>query len=284
MSNPAPIPNDFEIEGTGELRLRGRHWSVENSRGVVIVGHGLGEHGGSYSHVAEELGRNPRVDVVALDFRGHGRSEGPRGVVRRYDDLCDDYRSAVDWAKANRPDLARFALGHSNGGLVVLKCLLDGGLDVRGVILSNPALQVKSPIPRWKLKVGKILRRVAPRVTMESAIDLTTLTTDPVMIEDRRTDPLRHGRVNGPLFFGIVEGGEEVARRAEEITAPLLMLLGESDPIIDPEFSSEVYRRFSSTDKTLLTYAAMRHEPLNDLDRALPIAAVAGWLDERLGN
>ena len=59
-------------------------------------------------------------------------------------------------------------------------------------------------------------------------------------------------------------------------------LLGLSDPLIDSAFTAKVFERFASTDKTLIAYPAMLHEPLNDLDRALPLAAIGQWLSERL--
>jgi lysophospholipase len=203
-------------------------------------------------------------------------------MVNRYEDLCDDLRAAVAWAARERPGLTRFALGHSNGGQVVLRSILEGGLDVAGVVLSNPALRVASPIPRWKLGVGRALRRFAPGVTLRTDIDLATLTRDPAMIAARRDDPLRHSRVNGPLFFGLVEGGATIHRRAAEIAAPILLVLGESDPIIDAAFSSEVFDRLGSADKTRVTFPEALHEPLNDLDRGAVLDAIGRWLAARL--
>jgi alpha-beta hydrolase superfamily lysophospholipase len=236
----------------------------------------------SYCHVAEGLAQLAGVDVLALDFRGHGRSPGRRGVVRRYEDLCDDLRAAVAWAGEERPGRPRFVLGHSNGGLVALRAVLDGGLDVAGIILSNPALRVASPVPKWKVGVGHVLRRVAPRVTLDTAVDLATLTRDPAMIAARRDDPLRHSRINGPLFFGLLEGGATVHRRAGEIAVPILLVLGESDPLIDSAFTAAVFDRLGSLDKARATFPEALHEPLNDLDRAAVLDAVAAWLDARL--
>lgn len=277
-----PTRLDVTIPGPRGLDLRAWSWTTDRPRGVVVIAHGLGEHGGAYDHVAESLGRSAGVDVLAFDFRGHGRSPGRRGVVRRYEDLCDDLRSALAWAGAERPGLPRFALGHSNGGQVVLRSLLDGGLDVAGVVLSNPALRVASPIPGWKLGVGRILRRVAPRITLRTDIDLATLTRDPAMAELRRGDPLRHERINGPLFFGLVEGGATIHRRASEVETPVLLILGAADPIIDAAFTSAVFDRLGSADKTRLVFPEALHEPLNDLDRGAVLAAIGGWLSGRL--
>ena len=276
------IEHDMTIPGVGGIGLHARLWSVDRPSGVVVIAHGLGEHGATYAHVAEYLNRAAAVDVLAFDFRGHGRSPGTRGVVVRYEDLCDDLRSAVAFAARERPGLPRFALGHSNGGQVVIRSVLDGGLDVSGMILSNPALRLAASVPRWKLGVGRVLRRFAPNVTMETAVDLATLTSDPAMVELRRVDALRHSRINGPLFFGMIEGGRLIERRAAEIEMPVLLLLGGSDPVIDPGFTDRVFDAFASRDKTRIIYPTMLHEPLNELDRERPLAAVGAWLVERL--
>ncbi len=283
MAPDAPLaPRDATIPVPEGPALRGRFWPSPRGRAVVVVAHGLGEHGGAYAHVAERLASSAGVDVLAFDFRGHGLSPGRRGVVRRYEDLCDDLRSAVDWAGRERPGRPRFVLGHSNGGLVALLAVLDGGLDVAGIILSNPALRVASPVPRWKVGVGRVLRRVAPRVTLDTAVNLETLTRDPAMIAARRDDPLRHSRINGPLFFGLVEGGATVHRRAGEITTPILLVLGESDPLIDSAFTADVFDRLGSPDKARVAFPDALHEPLNDLDRAAVLDAVTSWLTPRL--
>jgi alpha-beta hydrolase superfamily lysophospholipase len=122
-------------------------------------------------------------------------------------------------------------------------------------------------------------------VTLGTAVELSTLTRDPAMIAARRDDPLRHSRVNGPLFFGLVEGGATIHRRAAEITTPILLVLGEADPIIDSAFSSEVFDRLGSPDKSRLAFPEALHEPLNDLDRMAVLDAIGRWLSDRLpGN
>ena len=122
--------------------------------------------------MAARIARSPRhsarrldIDVVAVDLRGHGRSPGRRGVVRRDEDLTDDLTSALEWVARNRPDAPRFLLGHSNGGQVALRVALEGRVPVEGLIISNPALRIAIPVPPHKLKLGRFLLRHAPWVT-----------------------------------------------------------------------------------------------------------------------
>src|SRR5262245_45276994 len=113
-------PRDVRIASADGTMLRGWYWARPEPRGVLVIAHGYGEHGGCYRHVAEALGPALEYEVVSVDQRGHGRSAGRRGVVRSYGDLVADVRAAVDWSVRQRPGLPCFLLGHSNGGLLAM--------------------------------------------------------------------------------------------------------------------------------------------------------------------
>lgn len=273
---------EIKVRSADGLMLHGRWWCHPGPRGVVIVSHGYGEHGGSYRRVADALGSALDFDVVAIDFRGHGKSPGRRGVVRRYDELTNDLHGAVDWACSSVPNVPVFLLGHSNGGQVALRVALERQAAIAGIIVSNPALRVAMPIPPAKLRVGRFLAKYAPWITLKGNIRSDLLTRDPEMQREHREDPLRHGRMSAPLFFGMVEGGEMLIARAGEIRLPILMLVGGQDPVVKPAAAREFYDRLGSTDKTLLIYPKMLHDPLNELGAAQVFDDVVRWLEARL--
>src|SRR5271166_5677864 len=149
--------SELTVPSRDGVTLKARWWAVPRTRGIVVVAHGLGEHGGAYAHLAEAVGPALDIDFLAIDFRGHGRSSGRRGVVRRYEDLVEDLRAAVAWALTRRPYVPIFLLGHSNGGQVVLRLALEGAKKIAGVIASNPLIRIAMPVPPAKLKIGRIL-------------------------------------------------------------------------------------------------------------------------------
>jgi alpha-beta hydrolase superfamily lysophospholipase len=267
------------------LPLHARFWPGTSPRGILVLAHGLGEHGGCYDRTAEELAAVPGlVDVLAVDFRGHGRSPGRRGFVRRYEDLIGDLRAGLAWAAGRWPGGPRFLLGHSNGGQVALRAVLEGGADLGldGLVLSNPSLKLVLDVPRPKLWLGRVLRLVAPGVTLGGNLPSEMLSRDPDFDVRRRDDALRHSRVNPALFFGMVEGGPLVAARASEIRLPVLMILGGADPVVDHRASLALFERLGSPDKTLRIYPEAVHEPFNDLGRERVVADLADWLGARL--
>jgi alpha-beta hydrolase superfamily lysophospholipase len=247
-----------------------------------VISHGLGEHGACYRHVADALGHAAELDVLAFDFRGHGRSPGKRGLVRNYSELEGDLLGALAWVERTRPGLPRFVLGHSNGGLVALRVLLAHGADLTGLILSNPALKVAGPVPGLKRAAGAALRRLAPGVTISTGLGSERMTRDPEMLTERRLDSLRHTRICAEIYYAMVEGGPVVAERGGQITTPTLLLLSGADPVIDSTESRRLFERLGSGDKTLRVYPGMLHECLNEMGREQVLADVADWLTGRL--
>jgi alpha-beta hydrolase superfamily lysophospholipase len=192
------------VPGKCKRRLKARWWRRPRPRGVVVIAHGFGEHGGAYADAAETLSAALEVDVAAPDFQGHGRSPGRRGVVRRYEDLVDDLNAVVSWARRRFAGLPIYLLGHSNGGQVVLRFTIEHGDAIAGVIVSNPSLRIAMPIPPAKLWLGRMLMRFAPWITLQAYTPSDVLTSDPVLQARFRTDSLRHDRISPPLFFGMV--------------------------------------------------------------------------------
>ncbi len=280
MTSPDATESDVALRADDGTRLHARHWGVPSPRGVVVVAHGLGEHGGCYRHVAGAVGPAASVDFVAPDLRGHGHSAGRRGVVLRYDELTSDLFAAFDWAGREWPGLPRFVLGHSNGGQVAFRAALDprGQERIAGLIFSNPSLRLAVRVPAYKLRLGRFLRRRAPWVTLSAPLETVKLSRDPEMRRNREADRLCHCRISPHLFFGMVEGGESIIARVGEVRSPVLMIVGEADPIVDPFSCREAFDGLGSSDKTLRVYPGMLHEPFNELGREEVLRDLAAWL------
>ncbi|WP_165247904.1 alpha/beta hydrolase [Paludisphaera soli] len=283
MTNAGCRLSELTVTAPGGRRLKGRWWRRLRPDGVIVVSHGFGEHGGLYAHVAEHLGAELNVDVVAHDFHGHGRSPGRRGVVRRYEDLVDDLHAVASWARLHFAHVPLFLLGHSNGGQVALRYALDHGAGLAGVVVSNPFIRLAMRVPPLKLKIGRLLLRLAPWATLRAFDASHAENRDPVVHEAIRRDLLRHNRINPPFYFGMVAGGELLLRRAGELHTPLLMIVGGDDPVVDPASVREFFDAVAIEDRTLMLYPSMFHEPLNELGRERVMNDVVRWLAPRLG-
>jgi alpha-beta hydrolase superfamily lysophospholipase len=250
---------------------------------VIVIAHGIGEHGGCYDELARELVQPPlELEVVAVDFTGHGERPGPRGYVPRYRVLVEELAAAVAWARGTHPGCPGYVLGHSNGGQVALWLALERPELVDGLVLSNPSLRLAHRPPAWKLLLGRVLHRVAPRITLPTGLDDAQMTSDTASLARRRSDRLRHDRISAELYFGMLEGGEALLARAAEVHTPTLMLLGEADPVIDAAASGRFAEALGTAERSIRRYPGMRHEPLNEVGREQVVADLARWLAARL--
>lgn len=276
----------FTGAGSGP-QIAWRSWTPEDPRSVVVVAHGAGEHMGRYEHVVAAL-TAAGVAVHALDHRGHGISEGARGVVDRLRHAADDVAALVDRAVAAHPGLPVVLLGHSMGGTIALLHALDRPAPLAGLVLSAPALTLGSgPLPLRLLARTRVLPLLLSAVRPELGmlqLDPQGISSDPDEVAAYEADPLVF---HGPLpARTTVEIAEFILgpfrKRTGELQLPLLVMHGVDDPITPCEASETVYVMAGSADKTLKRYPGAFHELFNEAPatRDYALAELLGWLTE----
>jgi acylglycerol lipase len=153
------------LDAPDGLRIGWRRWSPTGEiRGVVVVLHGIGEHGGRYGEVATRFNDAGYV-VAAMDFRGHGRSGGRRGDTRIPPSLSDiDLMLRLEAQRNSRRSLLLY--GHSLGGLIAFLYALDRNPDLAGVVLTGPAFHTVLREQRVKVAVARALGSAIPGLTL----------------------------------------------------------------------------------------------------------------------
>ncbi|HZY05407.1 MAG TPA: alpha/beta hydrolase [Anaeromyxobacteraceae bacterium] len=287
MTVPAfPSPAEARRE-EGALRARDgldlfwQRYRPEAPRATVAVLHGGGDHSGRYPGLTAALVR-AGMEVALLDFRGHGRSGGARWHVMRFEEYLEDLEVFLERVRADAAGRRLFLVGHSQGGLIAARWGLDPMRPVAGVVLSSPWLRLAFEPPRLKVAVGRMVGKVWPSLPVPAGLDLAALTSDPEMQRDTDEDPL-YGRKTTPRWFDeATRAQDEVRRRAGEFAHPLLVLLGEADPIADPAAGRAFCAAAASRDKQLLAYPGFRHEIYNEVGRERPVADTVAWISDRV--
>ena len=281
MSAAATRHSEGSIEGVGGLLLRYRACEVANARGALIIVHGLGDHAARYDDLAVAMATSG-ISSFALDQRGHGISEGRRGHVNSFDVLLQDLdRFRREVAGCTEPRLPLFMLGHSMGGLVVLRYLEEYDTPLAGAILSAPWLGTQVDVPRWQITAASALTRILPAVPFPNRVDADHLSRDPAVVQAYRDDPLVHGRITPRLFTEASSAMGVVQQRSERIQVPLLFLLPGADRIVDTQRSLAFARSLSGADITIRHYPGYYHEVLNEPDRSV-YRDLRDWLGPRL--
>jgi alpha-beta hydrolase superfamily lysophospholipase len=267
---------DTQRMADGRVLCR-RSWSLPQATGAVLLVHGLGEHSGRYRHVAAWF--NARgYDVRSYDQRGHGRSEGPRGGLRRPDDLLTDLTAVYDDYAARAP--ARpLLLGHSMGGLVAARTVLDGRVVPPAMVLSSPAM--RSHEAPWLQRLAAMLNRVLPNLPLRTGLALDALSHDPAVIAAYRADPLCSGRITPRMADFIFRTGPSCIADASKLAVPTLLLAAGADRLVDPAGSREFAgAAWATRQLTARHFDTLYHELFNEAEpaRSQVMKQLGDWL------
>ncbi len=261
------------LEGTfwgyQDAELYYQVWRPQTSVGTILITHGIAEHSDCYQKLAEDLAAAGRT-VFVWDLRGHGRSEGKRGYVNRFQDFCEDLEAGIRFVKSQ--DYARSAplvlLGHSMGGLITLKTFVNHTpAGIHCLALSSPALGLSLPVPKLKEKAAHILADWAPKITLYNEIDFSLLVRDENLVREYKADPLRHDRISPRLFLGMVEAMNEMKAAAKEIHIPLVLQVAGREKVVSTPIAEQFFENLASKKKKIFIYSQSFHEIFNDLDR-----------------
>jgi alpha-beta hydrolase superfamily lysophospholipase len=272
--------------GTGVTLFRRWARPAATAWARLALLHGYGDHSGRYVHFMQWLALSG-IEVHALDFRGHGRSQGPRAHVRRWEDYLDDVKAFLELdplrVAPGRPPL--FVLGHSHGGLIAVAAGIRGMLDgLAGCVLTAPYLVGKNRVPVPKKILARVGNLLAPSMRVPNGLGEGMMSSDPQMVRDSQADPLLLHVATPRWYLRTLQMQAEVMRRAPEFCLPLLALAGDADPVADTRATARFFERAGSPDKTLRLFPGLLHEPLREASRESIFEEILAWLSERAGQ
>ena len=237
--NP-PVFEDVRI--ASRYPLYGKLRVVGPGSSMVLLLPGLGFHSFEYDELADRLA-DTGYSSLSLDYRGHGRSEGPRGrwVVKA---LVEDASCALDFlVDRGAPRIAVF--GNSLGAFVGLQ-LAARDARVRSLVASNGPARVadfaSTPFRQALLAALLICERIVPlRVSINHFIPYRLILRDPVFIARVRADPMiTDARRFAPSTYQDIFAWDALAA-VSSLAVPLLVLCAELDAFQPAEQSRRLY-------------------------------------------
>jgi len=253
---PAEAQAHWLITGDG-LRIRAGHWrsagpAAGAAEGTLLLCPGRTEYIEKYGPFAADITARGYA-VLAVDWRGQGLadralSDRRLGHVAHFDEFQQDMAALLAHAEAQ--DLPRpwHLLGHSMGGAIGLRALMDG-LDVASCIFTAPMWGIRIPVALRPLayaltRFGRHMglnHRLVPTTTIEQYVQVTpfagnTLTNDPQMYAflqmqmERQPDLV----LGGPTVQWLGAAMLECAALAQAPSPdlPCLTFLGDSEQIV----------------------------------------------------
>jgi len=257
-------------------------WLPEGEpRAVLLIVHGLAEHCGRYANMVNHfvpLG----YAVYGVDHIGHGRSDGTRVHVKRFEDFIDVLRTYLGMVRDWQQGRPVFVIGHSLGALIGAVYLLDHQTDLAGAILSGPLVKVPGDISPLTVLLSRLLSVLLPKVGV-AGVDAEGVSRDPAVVDAYVNDPLVYrGKTSARLGCEILKAMRRVAAEASRIELPLLVLQGSEDRLVSAAGAQMLYSSAGSGDKTLRIYDGLHHEVYNEPEHPDVLGDVEAWLQARL--
>ncbi|CEM05301.1 unnamed protein product [Vitrella brassicaformis CCMP3155] len=242
----------------------------------LCVFHGFAEHSGRYVDMAVYFSQRG-VQVHLVDFRGCGMSGGVRnqGTIREFARDIETCLQQVD------PALPCFIMGHSMGGLTVLRfCIDHPNLHLAGVIFSSALFRLhphrqKGYFKRMLVWFGSFV----PELFVMADVDPLGLTrdTEEVMkiLNDRFCLPLMSMKLACSMVW---EPYSVYPSGCHRFHYPCFVFHGEEDQLTDPGASCGFYKTCASEDKTLHLFKGAMHELHSDINRDEMHDMVLKWM------
>ncbi|MFK3888300.1 alpha/beta fold hydrolase [Sphingomonas sp. NPDC079357] len=295
------VPNDaclgFDTAADG-WRLR-RFSRDGRGRGALMFQGGRGDMIEKYLEAFADWHERGWA-VTAFDWRGQGGSG--RLCTDPRVGHCDDFAPLVDdlagvWRRwTSEQGGPHVIVGHSMGGYLVLRALLEGAISADAVVLVAPMLGLRSPVGSW---LGARIAQAMVRVG-DPARPAWKSHERPGMLPRQRlltADPARYAdeewwlsaqpelRLGPPSWAWLAEAFTATARLRADIglttlTTPVLMLVADDDRLVDPQAAAQVAARLPNA--TLLRFGPeAAHELLREADpvRQRAMAEIDAFLD-----
>ncbi|CAN5475983.1 alpha/beta hydrolase [soil metagenome] len=260
--------------------LRAAQLVRPQSRGTVVIAPGRGDFIERWFETIGDLARR-NYAVAVFDFRGQGGSE--RQGLRHFSEYDADLYAVMTRLVLTDCPPPYYALGHSTGGLIVLRALQRHPWFERAV-LSAPLLGIHTGA--WPMPVLRIASALMPSIGLGRVIlpgqgrrplGASQFKGNRLTADKRRylrsTSQLEANAelgVGGPDFawlragLGAIEGRDRVTKSNQRFLAPVLIVGAGRDQVVLTEAQHGLARLVSGVACVVIPDA--RHEILHEGD------------------
>ncbi len=282
ISTAEPTFRDFR-PGVRGVRLAFSRWDLAEGaapKGRVVLSHGYGEHGERYRHTAAWL-LGLGWAVSALDYEGFGRSEGPRGDAHGIGPFVEDLQTFLAQERGLGVDRPLVILGHSFGGLIALLAALRDPLAQEGLILSSPAVVLRSR--GWAMNLLQAtVGRLAPHLPVDMAGNKSLVCSDEELVRRYWADPLCHRTATPAFGQALDEGADLVLATGKALAVPTLLLQAGQDTLVDLPRALAFWDSVNPAILERHLLAGFLHETFHDRRRNEAQDIAADWLQRRI--
>lgn len=304
---------EFKFKGYEETDIYYYRWPIakeKQARAIVMILHGMAEHGARYERFANFLNEKNYI-VYAIDHRGHGKT----GLAMErmgyfgkggWDQLVEDAHQLLTIIKSEHQDLPIIVLGHSMGSVLAKTFISEYGSEIDGIILSGTTNGVNFFARKFGLFFAKTIsfltgpKNESPILQFvffnnynkrfkQAKLLYAWLSRDEKEVQKYLEDDLCGYACTSSFYVDLMKGINKNAKK-ENIKKvpkdlPMFIFSGTMDPV--GSFSKDViktydlYKDVANLDNVeIKLYEDGRHEMLNEVNRQEVFEDVASWLDK----
>jgi pimeloyl-ACP methyl ester carboxylesterase len=277
----------IEYKSDGEI-VRGALFepTTPSPHPVVIFAHGLLSSREEFGDYPERFCARGYL-VLAIDFRGHGASEGTRGLISEERMVADLQRALDRLASHPTADKGRIALfGHSLGGGAVI-CAAARDARVRAVVAGATVGRIRDEIGVFEhltYRLVDAINRLQKTITHRTLyIPYRVSYKDIFRDEQSRQAAEAKGFLqrqvpadNVPLLLQ-----QDAIACARRVRVPALIVQGEFDRVVQHTSVRAVCDALAG-EKELYVVKGSGHSVWTDWKSAEAFEHIAAWLDRNL--
>ncbi|MCC7371900.1 MAG: alpha/beta fold hydrolase [Chloroflexi bacterium] len=291
-SFPAPaggryVASRTRLAACDGVSLHYRSWLPTDRpvAGALVFLHGIASHGAWFAETAGFLAGNG-IAVYAPDRRGSGLSGGLRGHTPSVSQLLHDLDRVVCLVEIRHPETPLFLVGSSWAAKLALAYAAGQQSRLAGLLLHGPGLFPKvdlSPFRKLRVLLGRLTR---PERQIQIPLIPENYTDDEEYRAYIRQDAYRLLTASARFFWETRRLDRARDQYAARLSLPILLQIGERDPIMDAAASCRWLGGLLAPDRTAITYPDASHtldfEPEPTL-RAYR-ADLLGWLRRQIAQ
>lgn len=257
----------------------------KEARAALLIVHGIAEHSGRYRHAAHALA-SQGIACFAYDQRSHGLNPGIRTHVNDFRQFAEDLKRVAAALQDRIPPLPLFIWGHSMGSVILTLASLDGLTGVCGMITSGCALDALPSLDGLRGMGLRIANSLLPRLRIDLRIDATLLMQVEQTQREHMSDPLVPRSASLRLLHGFAAACAVCKSNLPKIVKPWLAIHGAADKVCPVSGSERLVAGIHSSDKQLILYPGLLHEPHNEAEaaRTAMLDAMTQWILGRIAT
>ena len=248
-------------------------------KGIIIAVHGFGEYGSRYETLASKFCEKEYAFII-YDQRGHGLTEGDKGVIDGAI-LTKDLEFVLSKVKKIYTSEPLILYGHSMGGNIALRYLCDikDKTDIKLSIISSPWLKVHKNPP---LPLISLLRTILGK-NFTFKTKLNELSHDDKYLKEIGYKKLGHKVISFGLAEQIMKNGLYVLDHPSDIMVPTLLMSAGEDKVVDTKTIKRL-ADFNNHNITYINWEGFYHELHNEKQRDLVFNEMIKYIEIYLKN